>query len=329
MIRLVIYIILSFMGIILLPACDVEGELEICPYNVRLDYFYSRYGTQRNELTGYLNYHCQYLFDAEGLLLDTIPLRGKAMQQGEFDLAPGRYTVMCWANRDSTNRIDEPVIGTTTLRDLTLAIDHAYVTNDETPAPPSGYEWQADCAPLYYAYADFEVIAGKIIRRRVDFVSAHCRLTIKVRWKDRAPDNTGNFVMTLRNVPSRVGSEPEFTLDALPESMVYNIPTVYLSPMVNHAAPATMDITREINGRIICNRLRDSNHPLLGLYAGQKPLLNDIDLQRYFRAMGTHLDTNLLQDFSLLIEIDKDGNATIRPLGNNDWIDGGTIGSGF
>lgn len=329
MTRLITHILLGWMGWLLLPACNLEGELEICPYNVRLDYFYSRYGTERNELTAYLNYHCQYLFDAEGLLLDTIPLRGKAMLQGEFDLPPGHYTVVCWANRDASNRLDEPVIGATRLHDLTLAIDHAYATGDEHPAPPRGYDWQDDSAPLYYAYADFEVAAGKIIRRRVDFVSAHCRLTIKVRWKDRAPANSGNFVMTLRDVPSRVNPEPQFTLDALPETMVYHIPTVYTSSTVNHAAPATMDITREVNGRLLCNRLRDSSHPLLGLHDGQQTLLDNIDLQRYFRAMGTRLDTNLAQDFSLLIEIDKDGNATIRPLGNNDWIDGGTIGSGL
>ena len=64
------------MALVALTACDVEGELEICPYNARLDYHYSPHGMERNELLGYVGKHCQYLFDEGGVLLDTIPLRG-------------------------------------------------------------------------------------------------------------------------------------------------------------------------------------------------------------------------------------------------------------
>lgn len=321
-------LILLILWIIFPTGCDVEGELEICPYNVKIDYFYSRYGTERNELTAYLNYHYQYLFDAEGLLLDTIPLRGKEMLSGEFDLTPGRYTLVSWANRTATNAL-EVIPGTTTLSQMRLQADNPYLSGEDHPQAPYGISWQADGDPLYYTTDTFTVVPGKILRRQAVFTSAHCRLTVKVRWTDRAPDNTGNFTLSLRNVPQGCHTEEEYRLATTPADRFYHIPRVYASPTVNHVAPATMDITREIDARIICHRLRDSNHPLLGLHAGQEQLLGGIDLQRYFRTMGIRLDTNILQDFSLLIEIDKDGNANIRPLGNNDWIDGGTIGSGF
>lgn len=80
---------LAGMALVALTACDVEGELDICPYNARLDYHYSPHGMERNELLGYVGKHCQYLFDEGGVLLDTIPLRGTAMLWGEFDLPPG------------------------------------------------------------------------------------------------------------------------------------------------------------------------------------------------------------------------------------------------
>lgn len=90
--------------------------------------------------------------------------------------------------------------------------------------------------------------------------------------------------------------------------------------------PPGMDITREVNGEIRTARLRDADHPLFSLLRDREVLIRDIDLSRYFRDMGYRLDTNLLQDFGLLMEVAADGSVTVRPLGNSDWIDGGTVG---
>lgn len=129
------------MALVALTACDVEGELEICPYNARLDYHYSPHGMERNELLGYVGKHCQYLFDEGGVLLDTIPLRGTAMLWGEFDLPPGAYTVVSWANLDSATAMPAVEPGRTTLDDLRPSTSHPA----SAPAGfPSAGGWQAD-----------------------------------------------------------------------------------------------------------------------------------------------------------------------------------------
>lgn len=311
--------VLALLALVALVACDVEGELDICPYNVRLDYHYSRLGTGKNELTSYIGRHCQYLFDEGGTLLDTIPLRGKEMLRGEFDLPPGEYTVVSWANLDGATRVAEVEPGRTTIGDLRLRVDHP-------ASPPAGYPsmggWQGEADALYYAYASFSVVSGKVLREQVEFVSAHCRLTVKVRWKDRLPDSGGDFRMLLRYVPCSYGSAPEYELDG----GTYHIPRVYAEPQAEHVAAASMDITREVNGELLTARLRDNDHPLFSLLRDSEVLIRDIDLSRYFRDMGYRLSTNLLQDFALLMEVAADGSVSVRPLGNSDWIDGGTIG---
>lgn len=313
------YRTLAGMALVALTACDVEGELDICPYNARLDYHYSPHGMERNELLGYVGKHCQYLFDEGGVLLDTIPLRGTAMLWGEFDLPPGAYTVVSWANLDSATAMPAVEPGRTTLDDLRPATSHPA----SAPAGfPSAGGWQADADALYYAYARFRVEAGKVTRKQVEFVSAHCRLTVKVRWKDRTPASGGDFRMLLRYVPRGYGSDPEYELDG----GAYHIPRVYAEPRAEHVSPAGMDITREVNGEIRTARLRDADHPLFSLLRDREVLIRDIDLSRYFRDMGYRLDTNLLQDFGLLMEVAADGSVTVRPLGNSDWIDGGTVG---
>lgn len=149
---------LAGMALVALTACDVEGELDICPYNARLDYHYSPHGMERNELLGYVGKHCQYLFDEGGVLLDTIPLRGTAMLWGEFDLPPGAYTVVSWANLDSATAMPAVEPGRTTLDDLRPATSHPA----SAPAGfPSAGGWQADADALYYAYARFRVEAGQ------------------------------------------------------------------------------------------------------------------------------------------------------------------------
>lgn len=59
---------LAGMALVALTACDVEGELDICPYNARLDYHYSPHGMERNERWGTWASIASTLFDEGGVL---------------------------------------------------------------------------------------------------------------------------------------------------------------------------------------------------------------------------------------------------------------------
>ena len=61
-----------------LSSCAFDDELCICPDRTHIEYWYAG-NSSDNQLPHYANNLRQYLFDAEGRLLDTNMLRGDSL----------------------------------------------------------------------------------------------------------------------------------------------------------------------------------------------------------------------------------------------------------
>lgn len=89
-----------------------------------------------------------------------------------------------------------------------------------------------------------------------------------------------------------------------------------------------MDISRQVNGEFIGFRLHNEDHPVFCLFAGDKALIREIDLYRFFHTMQIELSDNIRQEFDLQLVVDKKGNVNVSLAYVGDWIDGGVLGEG-
>ena len=317
-------------------SCQIDKDLEECPYNARLEYWYTGTG-QANVLPDYIFGMKEFVFDSLGVLRQVNELAGKKNIAAELNLPPGRYTLVAWGNLDSLNRLNESEIGRTILSDIRLYANHPVSSKSRADIPLR----QGIGEPLYYGYASFTIQPQGVSRQRIDMVHAHLKLEVAVKWKGKAPTDTGDLYMSLSGIPSVYKFRPAYELKGSPYSTYsteadgsftrsgiwYYIPERPDDcPLVTHEVPVKMDITRMVNATFITYRLGSDDHPVLRLYGDGKPLIREIDLYKYFRTMQIDLDENLRQEFSLVVEVDAGGGILVSSAVVSDWVDGGSIG---
>lgn len=335
--RTILFTLLLLPAVCLfIPSCNIDGDLAECPYNARLEYWYTGTG-QANVLPDYIYRMKEFVFDSLQVLRQVNELGSKKNIAAELNLPPGRYTLVAWGNLDSLSSLNESEIGRTKLSDILL-----YANN---PVPPetrvSVPLRQQNGEPLYYGYASFTIQPWGVTRQRIDMVHAHLKLDVTVKWKGKAPTDTGDMYMSLSGVPSAYHFLPEFEVKGSPYSTYstaadgtttrsgiwYYIPERADGyPLVSHEVGVKMDITRTVNATFVTYRIGSDDHPVLRLYGGGKQLIREIDLYKYFRTMQIDLDENLRQEFSLVIEVDESGGILVSSATVSDWIDGGSIG---
>ena len=295
-------------------SCDIDDDLAECPYNARLEYWYT--GLDRaNVLPNYVYRMDEFVFDSLGVLRHRRELAAIKGGAAELQLPPGRYTLVAWGNVDSCSRVGEAKIGETRLEDISLYAGGKALESTER---------------LYYGYTGFRIAGRGMSRGRVDMVHAHLKLDVTVRWKGRAPADTGDFYMTLSGIYPKYRFDPRFEVEGFP----YPDVRYYIPGRPAGCEPATckvvakMDITRTVNARFVTYRLASDDHPVLQLFGGGRPLIREIDLEKYFRTMQVDLDRNLRQEFSLVVEVDAGGGIVVLLARVSDWVEGGPIGFG-
>lgn len=330
------FVLLSFVLSMLTPSCNIDRDMDECPYNARLEYWYTGTG-QANILPDYIYRMREFVFDSLQVLRQVNELGSKKNIAAELNLPPGRYTLVAWGNLDSLSSLNESEIGRTKLSDILL-----YANNPVLPGTRVEVSRrQQNSEPLYYGYASFTIQPRGVSRQRVDMVHAHLKLEVTVKWKGRAPTDTGDLYMSLSDVPSAYRFMPEFEVKGSPYSTYgtaadgsptrsgvwYYIPERPDDyPLVSYEVPVKMDITRTVNATFITYRIGSDDHPVVRLYGGGQQLIREIDLYKYFRTMQIDLDENLRQEFNLVIEVDANGGIIVSSATVSDWVDGGSIG---
>ena len=73
---------------LLLVSCTFQDEPAVCPFNVRLEYWYAGYAYE-NRLPVRVDNLREYLYDGSGNLVQTKELRGDSLTGYQATLPPG------------------------------------------------------------------------------------------------------------------------------------------------------------------------------------------------------------------------------------------------
>ena len=191
-------------------------------------------------------------------------------------------------------------------------------------------QYQENNEPLYYATDILEVPRSGIIRKRVNTTHAHALLRVTAKWLRDIPANTKDFAFTLRGIPAAAGFDVAERVNTsvdnrTGEQWTYAIPRMDETTLCDHRADASMRPNRTVTGDLITYRYTDNTRLLFRIWAGDRPLIREVNLTEFFRAMSIPFTRNIRQEFSIVITIDGD-NISVSFAGVSDWEDGGTIG---
>ncbi|MFR8354407.1 MAG: FimB/Mfa2 family fimbrial subunit [Parabacteroides sp.] len=184
--------------VVMLSGCSFGDEPSVCPYNVRMEYWYAGSSTE-NTLPTYVDNLRQYLFDAKGNLLATTNLKGDSVAGWNGNLPDGDYTLVLWGNLSDESNANETI---QTQNESDMNMNEMILSAQQADVPP-GYRGNTSC--LYYGTTAFTLKNGATRSRRVYLSHAHAVLSVTVRWMRGEPPADGIFRMRLKGIPAVYG----------------------------------------------------------------------------------------------------------------------------
>ncbi len=300
----------------LLAACSFGDEPAVCPYNVRLEYWYAGSNVE-NVLPVYVDNIRQYLFDSSGKLMATDVLKGDSVTGWSGDLAEGEYTLVLWGNlneSDATPVVDGPG-GEQLFEEMTVSA--------VTGGVPPGY--RGNTGRLYYGSATLKIKKGFGLNRRVYLSHAHAALSVTVRWMtDEVPPLDGVYRMRLKGIPSIYGFTPGLENTTPAGDGTYYLPRIN-GKATYHETRAAMNYDEEVIGEFVTFRYLAATHELWSLWCNGEQIVRDLDLNTFFAKLPMDMDRNMEQEFDLLVTIYED-RIVVTQATAADWDEGGTIG---
>lgn len=300
----------------LLTACSFGDEPSVCPYNVRMEYWYAG-SSAENALPTYVDNIRQYLFDEEGNLLASTTLRGDSITGWNADLEDGTYTLVVWGNLGEEGKEATTV---TTKSDYNM---NEMKLSAITSGVPPGY--RGNTARLYYGTSAFTLKGGATERQRIYLSHAHAALNITVQWRTaEKPPLDGTWRMRLKGIPALY----DFTGGT--EQTVPSGNGVYTIPRSNktvtyHETRAAMNYDYEVTGEFVTYRYTAGTHELWSLWRDGEQVIRDLDLSLFFAKLPMDMDRNMEQEFDLLITV-YENEFKVTQSTASDWAEGGSIG---
>lgn len=310
-------------GIFATTSCTFGDDLDRCPYNVRLEYWYAGSGVE-NTLPIYVDNLRQYLFDGEGRLLSVTTLRGDSVANWQGNLPDGEYTFVVWGNLNNGEEIPETTESkgnNETNKTNDMNMETMILTSHRNGVPPA---YRENTDRLYYGVSSITVRDGMTERHRVYLSHAHASLSITVVWQTEEQPGEGIYRMRLKGVPSTYGFTGGME-EAVPSGDgTYSLPRVD-RPVTYHETRASLNYEKEVMGQFVTFRYTAATHPLWSLWCNGKQVVKDLDLYRFFQKLPTNMDTNMEQEFDLLVTIYED-KIVVTQATATDWDEGGAIG---
>lgn len=294
---------------LLLSACSFTEEPALCPYNVRLEYWYAGYPDE-NVLPMRVNNLQEFLFDEEGNLLRRLNLRGDSLLGHTDELSPGKYHIVVWGNLTDGNKV-------CTLGNETKYEDMRLVANRQAD------DYSENTPRLYYAESELDIRQKGMFFKRIYVTHCHADLQITVMWRIAKPEFKDRLYMRMRGISSSYGFMEDYHFDAPNEAGPYQIPLIE-NRLVAHETSAAENYNDEVVGEFISYRFTNSTHQLWSLWCGNEKVLGELDLQRYF-TRTTDMDYNVEQEFHLLVIVEED-QIIVTEISGDDWEEGGIIG---
>ena len=301
----------------MLSGCSFGDEPFVCPYNVRMEYWYAGSSTE-NTLPTYVDNLRQYLFDAKGNLLATITLKGDSVAGWNGNLPDGDYTLVLWGNlSDESNANDTIQIQ----NENDMNMNEMTLSAQQTGIPP-GY--RGNTSRLYYGTTAFTLQNGATRRRRVYLSHAHAVLSVTVRWMTGEPPADGIFRMRLKGIPAVYGFTGGNEATIPSGDGQYIIPRI-TGGITYHETRAALSYDGEVIGEFVTFRYTASTHQLWSLWKDGEQIVKDLDLNLFFNKQSVNMDTNMEQEFDLLVSV-YDDKIIVTQATASDWDEGGTIG---
>lgn len=304
------------LALALLPvaaSCSFEDEPGVCPYNVRLEYWYAGYATE-NRLPVRMDNLQEYLYDGGGRLVRTCDLRRDNLTGYHCTLVPGEYTVVVWGNLDTGGN------GATCVS-FADPLPAAALTALRDTVPPG---WRENTGRLYYGSAAFTVPASGVMSRRIYVSHAHASLTVTVSWNTDRPRLDGPLTMRLRGIPGCYGFSAGREIPSLNAAGPHQVPAMDLHE-TRHAVRATADYAGDVSGEFVTFRYTNATHQWWSLWCGGRQVIRELDLSRFFARSSVDMDHNVEQEFHLLVLVEAD-HIVVTEISGTDWEEGGVIG---
>ena len=301
----------------MLSGCSFGDEPFVCPYNVRMEYWYAGSSTE-NTLPTYVDNLRQYLFDAKGNLLATITLKGDSVAGWNGHLPDGDYTLVLWGNLSDESNANETI---QIQNENDMNMNEMTLSAQQTGIPP-GY--RGNTSRLYYGTTAFTLQNGATRRRRVYLSHAHAVLSVTVRWMTGEPPADGIFRMRLKGIPAVYGFTGGNEATIPSGDGQYIIPRI-TGGITYHETRAALSYDGEVIGEFVTFRYTASTHQLWSLWKDGEQIVKDLDLNLFFNKQSVNMDTNMEQEFDLLVSV-YDDKIIVTQATASDWDEGGTIG---
>lgn len=301
----------------MLSGCSFGDEPFVCPYNVRMEYWYAGSSTE-NTLPTYVDNLRQYLFDAKGNLLATITLKGDSVADWNGNLPDGDYTLVLWGNLSDESNANETI---QIQNENDMNMNEMTLSAQQTGIPP-GY--RGNTSRLYYGTTAFTLQNGATRRRRVYLSHAHAVLSVTVRWMTGEPPADGIFRMRLKGIPAVYGFTGGNEATIPSGDGQYIIPRI-TGGITYHETRAALSYDGEVIGEFVTFRYTASTHQLWSLWKDGEQIVKDLDLNLFFNKQSVNMDTNMEQEFDLLVSV-YDDKIIVTQATASDWDEGGTIG---
>ena len=301
----------------MLSGCSFGDEPFVCPYNVRMEYWYAGSSTE-NTLPTYVDNLRQYLFDAKGNLLATITLKGDSVAGWNGNLPDGDYTLVLWGNLSDESNANETI---QIQNENDMNMNEMTLSAQQTGIPP-GY--RGNTSRLYYGTTAFTLQNGATRRRRVYLSHAHAVLSVTVRWMTGEPPADGIFRMRLKGIPAVYGFTGGNEATIPSGDGQYIIPRI-TGGITYHETRAALSYDGEVIGEFVTFRYTASTHQLWSLWKDGEQIVNDLDLNLFFNKQSVNMDTNMEQEFDLLVSV-YDDKIIVTQATASDWDEGGKIG---
>lgn len=301
----------------MLSGCSFGDEPSVCPYNVRMEYWYAGSSTE-NTLPTYVDNLRQYLFDAKGNLLATITLKGDSVAGWNGNLPDGDYTLVLWGNLSDESNANETI---QIQNENDMNMNEMTLSAQQTGIPP-GY--RGNTSRLYYGTTAFTLQNGATRRRRVYLSHAHAVLSVTVRWMTGEPPADGIFRMRLKGIPAVYGFTGGYEATIPSGDGQYIIPRI-TGGITYHETRAALSYDGEVIGEFVTFRYTASTHQLWSLWKDGEQIVKDLDLNLFFNKQSVNMDTNMEQEFDLLVSV-YDDKIIVTQATASDWDEAGTIG---
>ena len=301
----------------MLSGCSFGDEPFVCPYNVRMEYWYAGSSTE-NTLPTYVDNLRQYLFDAKGNLLATITLKGDSVAGWNGNLPDRDYTLVLWGNLSDESNANETI---QIQNENDMNMNEMTLSAQQTGIPP-GY--RGNTSRLYYGTTAFTLQNGATRRRRVYLSHAHAVLSVTVRWMTGEPPADGIFRMRLKGIPAVYGFTGGNEATIPSGDGQYIIPRI-TGGITYHETRAALSYDGEVIGEFVTFRYTASTHQLWSLWKDGEQIVKDLDLNLFFNKQSVNMDTNMEQEFDLLVSV-YDDKIIVTQATASDWDEGGTIG---